>query len=225
MRKSSLGLFASFGAGLALVLVSASALPAQPRSDRGPDRGGGCAVFEHADYDGAREFFRDGTEIAWVGEDWNDRVSAVRCSSRCTLTAFEDIDYGGARERFRDEVAFVGPEWNDRISALRVDCGGWGGGRDGGPRGGRERGPDCALYEHADYAGRRLDADEGHGGETVPPDWNDLVSSVQCRPGCEIEAFEHVGHGGQRQTWSGSVAFVGPHWNDRLSSYRVTCRR
>lgn len=218
MRKISPAPFVSFGAGLALVFVAAAtALPAQPRHDRGPERDEGCAVFEHANFAGAREFYRDGAEIASIGPVWNDRVSAIRCSPRCTLTAFEHVEYAGAHERFRDDVAYVGPAWNDRISALRVDCGrGWGG---------RDRGPDCTLYEHANYAGRQLPANEGRGGETVPPGWNDLVSSVQCRPGCEVEGYEHARYGGQRQTWSGSVAFVGPHWNDRLSAYRVTCHR
>jgi len=220
MRKSSLGPFVSFGAGLALVLVTATALSAQPRRDRGPDRGGGgCAVFEHADYAGAREYFGDGAEIAWVGDDWNDRISAIRCSPRCLLTAYEHIDFGGERERFGGDVAFVGPGWNDRISGLRVDCGS----RGGGSWGSRGRVPDCTLFEHANYEGGRLDAREGRDGDTLPPGWNDLASSIQCRPGCEIEAFEHVGFVGQRQSWSGHVAFVGPHWNDRLSSYRVRC--
>ena len=59
----------------------------------------------------------------------------------------------------------------------------------------------------------------------VGPAWNDQISSIQCRPGCAVEAFADANYAGLRQRFEGEVGFVGPFWNDKISSYRVTCRR
>ena len=40
-----------------------------------------------------------------------------------------------------------------------------------------------------------------------------------------FDAFENAEFAGLRERFRGNVAFVGPAWNDRISAYRVTCRR
>lgn len=209
---------ALFVAGVAVAATALAPSSAQPPRGGGRGPGPGCTYFQDANYQGARERVRDGEAVRWIGDQWNDQISAIRCDPGCVLEAYEDIDYGGARERYRGDIAFVGPAWNDRISALRVHCGG----SPGGGWGGRGEAA-CTFYEHANYQGRRERADQDV--LFVGPAWNDQISSIQCRPGCALEAYEHANHAGMRQIFPGATAFVGPQWNDQISSYRIRCRR
>lgn len=86
-------------------------------------------------------------------------------------------------------------------------------------------GPACTIYEDANFAGRAERLERGAAIANVGPAWNDRISSIQCRPDCEIEAFEHVDYRGAVQHFSGTVGFVGPGWNDRISALRVRCER
>lgn len=209
-------------ASAAAILTTLSApLPAQPR--RGGAAGGECAFFADANFQGARAVQPEG-ENPWVGDAWNDRISSVQCDPGCTLEVYEHIDFGGARERFRGNVPFVGPVWNDRASSLRVNCEGRGWARDDarawpGRRPGRGA---CTYYADANYQGMRGVQPAGEN-RWVGDGWNDRISSVQCDPGCTLEAYEHIDFGGARERFRGSVAFVGPAWNDRTSSLRVSC--
>lgn len=207
---------------LAGAVGTAAALSAAAQPPRGAGSPGGrylgCTVYRDANYQGPREFARDGDAPAFVGQTWNDQVSSIRCDQGCSLEAFEHAEFAGQREVYRGDVAFVGPLWNDRISAWRVSC------RRGGGYGRPGRAPACTFYEHADFAGRREEAGEG-GVAFVGPRWNDQISSIQCRPGCAVQVFADADYGGARERYTGNVRFVGPVWNDRISAYRVTCRR
>lgn len=218
MRNSRIFLFSAL-AGAAVTFISINAGAQSPRGPGSP--GGrflGCTVYRDANYQGPREFARDGDAPAFVGQAWNDQVSSLRCDPGCTLEAYEHADFAGLREIYRGDVAFVGPAWNDRISAWRVNC------RRGGGYGRPWRAPACTFYEHASFAGRREDAGEGNI-PFVGPQWNDQISSIQCRPGCEVQVFADANYSGATERYTGSVGFVGPFWNDRISSWRVTCRR
>lgn len=86
----------------------------------------------------------------------------------------------------------------------------------------RRGGGECSYFEDANYQGRRDTLREG-ANRWVGEAWNDRISSVQCDPGCTLEAYEHIDFGGARERFRGNVAFVGPVWNDRASSLRVIC--
>lgn len=92
----------------------------------------------------------------------------------------------------------------------------WRGGEDGG------RGS-CTYFADANYQGMRGTLADGDETTWVGNAWNDRISSVQCDPGCTLEAYEHIDFGGARQQFRGNVGFVGPGWNDRASSLRVQC--
>lgn len=218
MRNVRIFLCSAF-AGAALTAISLSAEAQPPRGPGGPGgRFQGCTVYRDANYLGPREFARDGDAPRFVGPAWNDQISSLRCDEGCTLEAYEHADFAGQQERFRGDVAFVGPGWNDRISAYRVSCRGRGYGRSW------RNAAACTFFEHANYAGRREEAGE-EDVAFVGPGWNDQISSIQCRPGCAVEAFADANYAGLRQRFEGEVGFVGPFWNDKISSYRVTCRR
>lgn len=209
----------SLFAGATLTALSISAAAQPPRGAGSPGgRALGCTVYRDANYQGPRDFARDGDAPAFVGAAWNDQISSLRCDEGCTFDAFENAEFAGLRERFRGDVAFVGPAWNDRISAYRVTC------RRGGYGRPWRAAAACTFYEHANFAGRREEAGEDEVA-FVGPEWNDQISSIQCRPGCAVEGFADANYAGPRQRFEGNVGFVGPFWNDKISSFRVTCRR
>jgi len=134
-------------------------------------------------------------------------------------SVFQDANYQGRREFAPDGDAadFVGPAWNDQASSLRCDAG-------------------CRItvYEHADFQGRS----ETFGGDVafVGPRWNDQVSAwrVTCegrgryggrpsrgRSACTF--YEHAQFAGRsEEAGEGPLDFVGPAWNDQISS--LECR-
>ena len=83
----------------------------------------------------------------------------------------------------------------------------------------------CIAFEHADFGGAQLPVQANSSIGFLPGFWNDRISSLTCAPGCEITTFEHANFRGRRQTWGGSVPFVGREWNDRISSIAVQCGR
>lgn len=207
----------------AMLAIGASAPTAAQPGGGWRERGPGCTVYGDADYAGPRDFARDGTDNGFVGPAWNDTISSIQCAPRCVLEGYEHANYQGLRQDFRGETRFVGPFWNDKISAFRVRCEG-GGGRGGG-WGGRGGARACTLYGDANYQGPREIARDGEDNPFVGERWNDQVSSIQCRPGCVLEAFQDADFRGLRQDYRGETRFVGPFWNDKLSSYRVRCGR
>lgn len=90
------------------------------------------------------------------------------------------------------------------------------------PRRGGGGGGECTYFADANYQGMRAVQREG-ANPWVGDAWNDRISSVQCDPGCTLEAYEHIDFGGARERFRGNVDFVGPAWNDRASSLRVSC--
>lgn len=233
------------GSTLSVLALAAlgGAVPEEAQGQRGwgNEREGapGCAIYEHVGFAGeARVFGRDaGTET--LGPRWNDRISSLRCRPGCQLTAYEHADGRGAFHLFGGDVRDVGMFWNDKISAVRISCvgpdlpGSWGWGEDTGrdrDRGGRdgwqgrERRAACTYYEHANYAGRREGIRDGEELRSLGGGWNDVISSVSCRPGCELTAYEHSEFRGAVQSYRGETGFVGPQWNDRISALRAQCR-
>ena len=83
----------------------------------------------------------------------------------------------------------------------------------------------CIAFEHADFGGAQLPVQANSSIGFLPGFWNDRISSLTCAPGCEITTFEHANFRGRRQTWGGSVPFVGREWNDRISSIAIQCGR
>lgn len=230
MVRSGIGVIFVVGAAVGGVAVAGAA--GEQRGDwGGGQRDAACTVYEHAQYGGERWVLGRNESIGNVGRRWNDRISSVECRPGCALIAHEDVDFRGRQVRYEGDTRFVGPQWNDRISALRVECrgGGWDGdrpGRPGGPGGPGwgNRQPACTFYEHAAFAGRREEVRDGAAVPSIGPQWNDRISSVECRPGCTFTAYEHVNWQGRSVQWRARVGFVGPEWNDRVSGYRVQCR-
>ncbi len=229
------GVSGIFAAGL----LAGGAFAASGTGEQRGNWGGGqqdaaCTVYEHANYGGERWALGRNESHASVGRRWNDRISSVECRPGCVLVAHEDVNFRGRQARYEGQTRFVGPQWNDRISALRVECrgGNWGGdrpGRPGGPGGSGgpgwgSREPACTIYENANFSGRREEIRDGAIVPSIGREWNDRISSLECRPGCTFTAYEHVNWQGRSVQWRDRIGYVGPQWNDRVSGYRVQCR-
>ena len=205
---------------VAIGVTAAVAGAAQRGHYRDDDGAGRCVYYGDAEFRGPQGEIADGAEVPWIGQAWNDRISSVRCDRQCALTAYEHANFAGRSQRFFGEVRYVGDGWNDRISAMRVSCD-----RPGRGYGRPWRGADrsCTYYADANFSGRRGRIGEDDDGRRLGEGWNDQISSLSCDPGCSLQVFEHVDHGGASQVFSGEVGFVGPRWNDRISSMRISC--
>jgi len=76
--------------------------------------------------------FTAGSDMSFVGWDWNDRVSSISIPAGMSVTVYQDIDFGGASLTLSgdnvDLRSFSGPggdgTWNDQVSSFRVNGGG-----------------------------------------------------------------------------------------------------
>ena len=86
--------------------------------------GGGtaCTYYEHANFEGASGIARNGQDSPFVGQFWNDKISAISCRQGCAVLAFEHANFQGARRLYYGSTSFVGAAWNDRISSFVATC-------------------------------------------------------------------------------------------------------
>lgn len=86
------------------------------------DRGARVCVYEHANYRGKSQCFRDGEDARDLTRSgWNDGISSIRVSGRSRVAIYEHSEYQGASlfiDRDVPDLTQIG--WNDRISSLRT---------------------------------------------------------------------------------------------------------
>jgi len=76
--------------------------------------------------------FTAGSDVSFVGWDWNDRISSISVPQGMSVTIYEHSDYGGQSWTLTSDVAdlrwFSGPgpdgTWNDQASSIRISGGG-----------------------------------------------------------------------------------------------------
>ena len=57
---------------------------------------------------------------AFVGDEWNDRISSIRVPAGMRVELFWDSNYKGISKIITGDMAFVGKEWNDKASSIKV---------------------------------------------------------------------------------------------------------
>jgi hypothetical protein len=79
----------------------------------------------------------------------------------------------------------------------------------------------CTAYEHRDFAGKGfgLGADESARKSHIA----NKISSFKMVRGCHVEAYTDDNFRGAHHRWRHDVAFVGPDWNDAISSWKCLC--
>lgn len=200
-------------------MVAATPSPVQGQPGAAAADQGACTVYEHADFAGEKRVFDRDAGTRYFGGDslpndpgWDDRISSVRCRPGCELTGYDSAEETGAYAFFSGETRNVGPAMNDRISAVRVNC--------------LDSDYACTFYEHADYGGRR-DGLRANEMRLMDEFWNDRISSVRCRAGCDLYVYEDRKWGrfnNSNTILRGDVSNVGDHYNDWISRADVLCR-
>jgi hypothetical protein len=106
--------------------------PADPPTDPGnpgdPNPPPLIEAMFYRDIDFSGEVFSAGGELAYVGADWNDRISSVHVPAGRTVVLYEHINFGGNSLTLSGDQAdlrmFPGPSsdgtWNDAASSIRV---------------------------------------------------------------------------------------------------------
>jgi hypothetical protein len=58
---------------------------------------------------------------------------------------------------------------------------------------------------------------------TVPPAFNDVMSSVAVTPGCTVMAYGDGNYGGPEVTFTQTTETIPAAFNDQMSSYKCSC--
>jgi Syncollin/Beta/Gamma crystallin len=102
--------------GLAAMGLVTLAAEANARADT-------CArLYEHAGFGGEVKYVESGSDVTYIGNLWNDKVSSVQVTAGCTLNVWEHANYGGRHSTYGGRIPYVGDDWNDIISSFTCDC-------------------------------------------------------------------------------------------------------
>lgn len=202
-----------------------------------PPRERVACLYTHADFGGLAVCSEEATTISNLGPRINDRISSVRLAPGWSIIICTDANMRGRCARLDEDWARFGPGFNDGVSSYQVfetaaaPPGGGGGGGiivpgDGGPVVnlpgiiGAIAGEAC-LYEHAGFRGASVCARAGTEQRNMPPSQNNQVSSLRIPDGLLVLACDQPNFGGRCERYTADIPFVGPGFNDRISSYRV----
>jgi hypothetical protein len=79
----------------------------------------------------------------------------------------------------------------------------------------------CTAYQHANFQGKSFGL--GTNKSVANSKLTNNISSFKMVSGCSVIAYSEPNFKGPNVRWSKNVAFVGPQWNDVISSYRCVC--
>ena len=89
-----------------------------------------ATFYDDIDFGGGS--FNAGSDVSFVGWDWNDRISSISVPQGMSVTLYEHSDYGGQSLTLTSGTAdlrwFNGPgpdgTWNDQASSIQISGGG-----------------------------------------------------------------------------------------------------
>ena len=217
-------------------LLSAGVAQAQIRWGREAVPRSGVCFYDDADYRGQYFCVAPGERLASLPRGMGDRISSIRVFGDADVTVFRDRSFRGASTRFgRDVVNLKREGWNDSISSIVI-------GRERGvrdDRGVREERRDererpwapvwghealpregACFYENRDFRGRYFCAPRGTTLASMPPGFNDKISSIRVFGG-GVSLFRDNDFRGRSSRISRDVPNLGSAWGDRISSLRV----
>ncbi len=210
-------------AAVFIALVFSSGLYAQPRWGRGDQtpRTGVC-FYDDVDFRGQSFCVRQGDALDALPAGMNDRISSIKLFGGAEVIVFKDIRFRGPSARFASDVRDLrGQGWNDAISSARVSTSSWGsdqrpvwGGNAQMPREG------ACFYQDVGFRGQNFCVPRGGSFTSLPPGFNDHISSVRVR-GANVMIFIDVDFRGRATRLTSDVENLGGMWNDRISSIRV----
>jgi hypothetical protein len=201
--------------------------------------GPGVFLYKHADFRGSRIFVPAGKNIRNLHhEGWNDKISSIELVDGARLVIFEHKNYQGAWTKIKRDVvdlaeffSGINGNWNDKISSIKViNRRGYGNNDYYDDEDDYEDDVYCIFYKHSNRRGKSF---EGRLGKhkKIKRKWNDEISSVWVRGGCELVIFEHSHFGGRQLLLRGkgrigsTYNLAGFRFNDQASSYILKKRR
>jgi hypothetical protein len=88
----------------------------------------------------------------------------------------------------------------------------------------------CVAFDDTDFAGDRLLLGPGRVLDNLVEiddaagyNWNDRILSLECSPGCSIDAWEHIHFDGARINLQGRLGSLPDGWGMTISSLRAQC--
>lgn len=85
----------------------------------GPRSDGSACFFQHKNYGGAQKCLSG--DLAYVGDDFNDKISSVRIDGAAKVTLYQHRDYAGKEHGMTTSDYLLGGGWNDITSSIKVE--------------------------------------------------------------------------------------------------------
>ena len=164
----------------------------------------GVTVFDDANHGGAAQVFvagsYDHTAMTAVP---NDHISSMKIAPGFQVQLWAESGAWGDTAVYTGQVPNVGPLLNDRASHMQVR-------------------PGVVLYSESNFWGDEQTFSAGsYDVGALDVIGNDQTSSLIVAPGMKTTVCMEAGFG-NCVTYTGSVAFVGPTFNDQISSLIVS---
>jgi hypothetical protein len=240
-----------------LLLLSVTSLPALAQRDWGRPHSpqSGACFYKDGGFRGDYFCIKDGERWPSLPPGFNDRISSIRVFGGARLRVFNDDNFGGISAMIDHDVddlsRFRLPEnpaksWNDRISSIAVfrEHDEWERhDHDQGqlpyqgqqPYQGHEphQGPPgvgACFYLDSGFRGDYFCMKEGERSPSVPPGFNDRISSIRVFGGVRVRVFIDSNFGGislridhDANNLQAIPLSDNPfkNWNDRISSIAV----
>ncbi len=172
-------------------------------------------IYQDAYFKGASKTVYGNT--AFVGNDWNDRISSIRVPNGYRLIVYRDANYKGATTTITGDwtVTPTSREWNDQISSFKIER------IERMEREERREEPGVTVYWDADYKGNSkvFTADAAWVGN----DWNDQISSIRVPRGYKVIVYRDSNFRGASLTLNSdwTVTAASREWNDQISSLKI----
>lgn len=176
---------------------------------------GVVTIYEHSNYKGKAQSFREGKfNINQLGIG-NDQLSSVRVSQGYILRVYEHANYQGRYIDFTASKSFVGNTWNDKASSVMV--------MKAKPNNvnNTPTNAQITIYEHSNFRGKSKSFGVGSYNINQLGIGNDQLSSIKIPRGYKVRIYEHSNFGGKYRDYTQSSGFVGNDWNDKTSSLKV----
>jgi hypothetical protein len=205
-----------------VLLVVASAAEAQPRWGRGATPRDGVCFYEDTNFRGEYFCLSRGQNIDSIPSGMNNRISSIRTFGNADVIVFRDTRFRGASARFQSDVRNLKSQgWNDAISSVRVSRSTWTPGRPPAwGRGGGMPSEGACFYQDTNFRGQSFCVSRGGSFTTLPPGFNDRISSVRVRR-ATVMIFRDRDFDGRSRRITSDAADLRGTWGDTISSLRV----
>jgi len=81
--------------------------------------------------------------------------------------------------------------------------------------------PKVCFYKNNNFGGARFCATPGTNNNHLAGGWNDSISSIEIAGGAGVTVCRNWWYGGGCVSYNSSKPFLGPAWNNAISSFQV----